>query len=120
MEDKQKNIIKFKIQRAYAMMLLYNDEKYAYIQNYIKRINFKIKDLSKLSHEQWLLFFRFLKDSLDKQLIIENNKVSEKDIVHDNKEKIIYTYKCLKCKKDYKSQFKINTYWKIWKYICDK
>lgn len=73
-EEKQKNIIKFKIQRASCIMKLYNDSKYINIQDYIKRINFKTKDLAKLSHEQWLLFKKFLENNLDEELNnFENN-----------------------------------------------
>lgn len=96
MEDKQKNIIKFKIQRAYAIMLLYNEEKYVNIQDYIKRINFKIKDLSRLSHDKWLSFRKYLEDVLDEELKVnvkENSK--ENNIIID--EEKIKNECCMKC-----------------------
>lgn len=74
-DDKQYNIIKFKILRASSLISLFNNNKYVYIQNYIKRINFKIKDIAKLLPEQWNQFRVFIEKYLDKQL--EN--IKEKD-----------------------------------------
>lgn len=74
LEEKQYNIIKFKIQRAHSIMLLYKDEKYKNIINYIKRINFKINDIGKLLPEQWKQFRLFIENDLNEQLNIYNIK----------------------------------------------
>jgi hypothetical protein len=60
LEEKQYNIIKFKIQRAHSIILLYKDDKYKPILNYIKRINFKVKNIRKLLPEQWNQFRLFI------------------------------------------------------------
>lgn len=76
-EDKQNGIIKNKILRSSSIMSLFNDDKYINIQNYIKRINFKIKDLSKLSREQWNSFRVFIEKELNEQINLINNKNKE-------------------------------------------
>lgn len=95
LEEKQHNIIKFKIQRAHSIMLLYKDNKYKPILNYIKRINFKVKDIGKLLPEQWKQFRLFIEKDLNEQLNIfteNDNHEYINDNQEDNKKE-----KCIKC-----------------------
>lgn len=62
-------------------MLLYKDEKYKNIINYIKRINFKINDIGKLLPEQWKQFRLFIENDLNEQLNIYNIKNGNIDII---------------------------------------
>jgi hypothetical protein len=73
-EEKQNGIIKNKILRSSSIISLFNDDKYINIQDYIKRINFKIKDLSKLSRDQWNSFRVFIEKELNEQLNHINNE----------------------------------------------
>ena len=73
-EEKQNGIIKNKILRSSSIISLFNDDKYINIQDYIKRINFKIKDLSKLSRDQWNNFRVFIEKELNEQLNHINNE----------------------------------------------
>lgn len=92
LEDKQYNMIKFKIQRAASIIKLYNNEKYIPIFDYIKRINFKVNDIARLIPDQWNNFRVFIENDLDKQL----EKIKNKDN--------LYIYKCSLCKNEYKSE----------------
>lgn len=82
LEEKQYNIIKFKIQRAHSIMLLYKDEKYKPILEYIKRINFKVKEIGSLLPEQWNQFRIFIEKDLNEEL--EKNNIN-----YNNNEKIV-------------------------------
>lgn len=79
LEEKQYNIIKFKIQRAHSIMLLYKDEKYKPILDYIKRINFKVKELGCLMPDHWSQFRIFIEKDLNEELnkYLENSNITD-------------------------------------------
>jgi hypothetical protein len=68
LEEKQPNIIKNKISRCHSIIKLYNKEEYKDIQEYIQMINFDIKAISKLTYDQWNIFWSKLKEILNKKL----------------------------------------------------
>lgn len=75
-EEKQSNIIRNKFIRTKSIYLLYNDSKYDKIENYIKRLNFSIKGISKLNDIQWNKFRVELEKKLNSELE-KNNKLNE-------------------------------------------
>lgn len=75
MEEKQYNIIKNKILRSTSIYRLYNNDKYINILNFIKRINFSIKAVSKLNDYQWQTFRLNIEKILDQEI----ERINEND-----------------------------------------
>jgi hypothetical protein len=74
MEEKQINIIKNKIIRCNYIMDLYQNEKYKDIQDYIKRLDFSLNSIAKLTDDDFLSFKYDLTEKLNNEVINNNEK----------------------------------------------
>lgn len=87
-EEQQVNIIRNKIYRCYSLESLYNDNKYNSIKEYIERLNFSVKAISKLDQKQWTEFRNNLIYKLDNEL-----KRIKMDFIKLDKNEV-YKYNC--------------------------
>lgn len=93
MEERQVNVIKNKIIRCYYILKLYNEDKYSNIQNYIKRLDFSLNSIAKLSDDDFLAFQYELTEKLNKELENPKQDINDKIkiLVYDeNKSNIDY------------------------------
>lgn len=91
MEEKQINIIKNKIIRCNDITFIYNLDKYKNIQEFIKRLNFSLNSLSKLSDDDFQTFKYELQEKLDNHL----EKIKNNENIKINKDE----YKKERCNK---------------------
>lgn len=77
-KENTKKKIQMKIIRCHALMVLFNDEKYKYIQNKIHNICFNIKNMALIDEDKFNEFRNYIKNKLDNYL--ENLNKNEESL----------------------------------------